>query len=193
MVRYGRPMTTDNDALRALRRTRQVRDLSGEPITDEQLEAILEVARWTGSSTNRQTWRFVVVRDPDRLRAIGLDESGERKGGIGHVAGAGAAIAIVMTTDKPTSETYDEARVAERILIAATAVGLAGAIGWVRDYQQAEVRAILGLPEDRVLRTIVSVGHPTEAGARPKSAPGEARRPLDELVYEERWGGSDGS
>jgi len=186
-------MTTDNDALRALRRTRQVRDLSGEPITDEQLEAILEVARWTGSSTNRQTWRFVVVRDPDRLRAIGLEASGERKGGIGHVAGAGAAIAIVMMTDKPTWETYDEARVAERILIAATAVGLAGAIGWVRDYQQTEVRAILGLPEDRVLRTIVSVGHPTEAGARPKSAPGQARRPLDELVYEERWEGSDGS
>lgn len=181
-------MTTDNDALRALRRTRQVRDLSGEPISDAQLEAILEVARWTGSSTNRQTWRFVVVRDPDRLRAIGLEASGERRGGIGHVAGAGAAIAIVMTTDKPTSETYDEARVAERILVAATAVGLVGAIGWVRDYQQAEVRALLGLPEDRVLRTIVSVGHPTEAGARPKSAPGEARRPLAELVYHERWG-----
>ena len=183
-------MTTDNDALRALRRTRQVRGLSGEPITDEQLDSILEVARWTGSSTNRQTWRFVVVRDPDTLRAIGLEPSGERKGGIGHVAGAGAAIAIVMTTDKPTWETYDEARVAERILIAATALGLAGAIGWVRDYQQAEVRAILGLPEDRVLRTIVSVGHPTEAGARPKSAPGEARLPLGELVYHERWGGA---
>jgi nitroreductase len=176
------------DTLRVLRRTRQTRDFTGEPIRDEALTEILEVARWTGSSQNRQSWRFIVVRDPDRLRAIGTDASGERKPGIGHVAKAGAAIAIVMTTDQPTWETFDEARVAERMLIAATALGLGAAIGWVRDHQQAEVRAILGLPEDRVLRTIVSVGVPTEAGARPKKAPGEARRPLDELVHRERWG-----
>jgi nitroreductase len=178
---------TTSDTLRVLRRTRQTRDFAGQPISDEALTEILEVARWTGSSQNRQSWRFVVVRDPERLRAIGTDASGERKPGIGHVARAGAAIAIVMTTDHPVWETFDEARVAERILIAATALELGAAIGWVRDHQQAEIRAILGLPEDRVLRTIVSVGVPTAAGARPKAAPGEARRPLDELVHRERW------
>jgi nitroreductase len=186
-------MTTTNEPIRVLRRTRQTRDMTGEPISDDELDQILEAARWTGSSTNRQPWRFVVVRDPEHLRQIGEVQPGERKPGIGHVAGAGAAIAIVMTADKPTWETYDEARVAERILVAATALGLAAAIGWVRDYQQEEVRAILGLPEDRALRTIVSVGHATAAGARPKSAPGEARLPLDELVHHERWGGQDGS
>lgn len=180
---------TTAETLRVLRRTRQTRDFTGQPIPDEALTEILEVARWTGSSQNRQSWRFVVVRDPERLRAIGTDAAtGERKPGIGHVAKAGAAIAIVMTTDQPTWETFDEARVAERMLIAATALGLGAAIGWVRDQYQAEVRAILGLPEDRVLRTIVSVGVATEAGARPKAAPGEARRPLDELVHRERWG-----
>jgi len=182
-LRYGRPMTTTDNTLRVLRRTRQTRDLAGEPVSDEALHEILEVARWTGSSQNRQSWRFVVVRDRDRLRRIG-----QGKAGIGHVATAGAAIAIVMTTDHPDWETFDEARVAERILIAATALGLAGAIGWVRDYYQDEVRAILGLPDDRVLRTIVSVGAATEAGARPKSGPGEARLPLDELVRWEEWG-----
>jgi nitroreductase len=180
-------MGTRDDTLRVLRRTRQVRDMTGEPISDDDLAAILEVARWTGSSQNRQSWRFVVIRDRERLRAIGTDASGERKPGIGHVAGAGAAIAIVMTRDQPTWETYDEARVAERILIAATALGLAGAIGWVRDHQQGDVRSILGLPEDRALRTIVSVGYPTETGARPKSVPGAARLPLEQLVHWERW------
>jgi nitroreductase len=93
----------------------------------------------------------------------------------------------IMPADGGNSALYDDGRVAERILVAATALGLSGAIGWVRDYQQEEVRAALGLPEDRAVRTIVSLGHPTEQGARPKAAPGEARLPLEELVHWERW------
>jgi len=181
-------MSNADDTLRDLRRTRQVRDLNGDPLTDEQLESILEVARWTGSSQNKQVWRFVVIRDRETLRRLGTDAvSGERKPGIGHLAGAGAGIAIVMPADGGNAALYDDGRVAERVLVAATALGLAGAIGWVRDHQQDEVRSVLGLPDDRAVRTIVSVGLPTEKGARPKAAPGEARLPLEELVHRERW------
>jgi len=35
----------------------------------------------------------------------------------------------------------------------------------------------------------VQVGHPTDAARRPKSAPGEARLPREEVVFEERWPG----
>ena len=45
----------------------------------------------------------------------------------------------------------------------------------------------LGVPEDRRARTLVSLGYPTEEGARPKSAPGVARRPLAEMVRFERF------
>jgi nitroreductase len=181
-------MSTADDTLRILRRTRQVRDLNGEPLTDEQLQAILEVVRWTGSSQNKQVWRFVVIRDRETLQQLGTDAaSGERKPGIGHLVGAGAGIAVIMPADGGNSALYDDGRVAERILVAATALGLSGAIGWVRDHQQEEVRSTLGLPADRAVRTIVSVGYPTEKGAQPKAAPGEARLPLEELVHWERW------
>jgi nitroreductase len=49
--------------LRALRRTRQIRQFTDEPVTETDLTAILEVARWTCSSTNRQPWTFIVIRD----------------------------------------------------------------------------------------------------------------------------------
>jgi len=48
---------------------------------------------------------------------------------------------------------------------------------------------LIGLPADRYVRTIVAVGHPTEAASRPKSAPGEARLPRSETVFRERWPG----
>jgi hypothetical protein len=46
---------------------------------------------------------------------------------------------------------------------------------------------MLGVPEDRQVRTIIAIGHPTAAARRPKSAPGEARLPREETVFEERW------
>jgi nitroreductase len=168
--------------LRTLRAVRSVRDFRSDPVPDEAIAEILEVARWTGSGMNRQPWTFVVVRERDTLRAIA-----EASPNTGHVAGAAAAIVIVMAGEMPERETFDEARAAERILIAATALGLASAIGWIMPKGQPAVAALLGVPEGRRVRTLVSLGYPGDIGARPKSAPGTARRPLEEIVRYERF------
>ncbi len=49
-----------------LRTTGAVRDFTGEPVDDATLYDILEVARFAPSGGNRQAWRVVVVRDPER-------------------------------------------------------------------------------------------------------------------------------
>ena len=43
------------------------------------------------------------------------------------------------------------------------------------------------MPADWFIRTIVAIGHPSEAAKRPKNAPGEARKPASETVFSERW------
>ena len=48
---------------------------------------------------------------------------------------------------------------------------------------------LLGLPPDRLVRTIIALGYPTEAARQPKAAPGEARLPRDEAIFRERWPG----
>ena len=170
----------DADAvLRALRRTRQIRHFTDEPVAETDLTAILEVARWTGSSTNRQPWTFIVIRDrADRERLAELAHWAR------HVAGAAMAIAIAMSGEDSEWDAYDEGRVAERILIAASALRLGAGIGWVPEASRSQVAAFLGLPATTFVRTIVSLGHPSEAARRPRSAPGTARRPLSELVRE---------
>jgi nitroreductase len=165
--------------LGTLRRTRQIREFTDESVDDAAIMAILEVARWTGSGANRQPWTFVIVHDPVERQRIA-----ELAPHAGHVAKAPAAIAIVMDGGTPKWDDYDEGRVAERILIAATALGLGGGIGLANGPERAEVGALLGALPPTYVRTIISLGHPAEAALRRHTGPGTGRRPLAELVRE---------
>ncbi len=89
-----------------------------------------------------------------------------------------------MGGDNPEWDAYDEGRAAERMLVAAGTLDLGAGIGWVQEAQRPAVAAFLGLTAPAFVRTIISLGHPTDAARRPRSAPGTARRPLAELVQE---------
>jgi nitroreductase len=178
-------VTGPADLLRPLRRTRQVREFTGEAVGREALDAIADVARWTGSSRNTQPWRFIVITNAATLRrlwTIGVPQTRA-------LETATAAIAVVLPVDDAheIGIAYDDGRAAERILIAAGMLDLGAGIAWVRADVRAAVSEVLGLPEDRFVRTIVAIGHPTDAARRPKSPPGEARLPHDETIFEERW------
>lgn len=173
------------DRVRPLLRVRQIREFTDQPASPAELTAIADVARWSGSSSNRQPWRFVVVRDVATLRR--LHEAGLPQ--TRALATATGAIVTVLPNepDRMESFAFDDGRAAERMLIAATFLDLGGAIQWVRPDVRPAIREILGLPTDRFARTIVAVGHPTPDARRPKSAPGTARLPRDQVVFEERW------
>jgi nitroreductase len=175
------PQTTDSRqgdlVLRTLRRTRQIREFTSEPVDDAALMAILEVARWTGSGANRQPWTFVIVRDAAERQRIA-----EFAPHAAHVAKAPVAIAIAIDGATPKWDDYDEGRAAERILIAATALGLGGGIGLVNGPERAEVGALLDVRPPSYVRTMISLGHPADAALRRHTGPGTGRRPLAELV-----------
>ena len=173
------------DAVRPLLQARQVREFTDEPVAAPSLDALADVARWSGSSQNKQPWRFVVVAEPDTLRA--LAEAGMPS--TRSLATAAAAIAIAMPDEpgRKVSNAYDEARAAERILVGASMLGLGAGIAWIPGEGRGAVSERLGLPEDRFVRTIIALGHPTMAARRPKSEKGEARLPREETVFRERW------
>src|SRR5581483_1333674 len=54
----------DEAALKFVRGLRAVREYTPEPVTEDELNAILEVGRWTSTGGNRQPCDVVVVRDP---------------------------------------------------------------------------------------------------------------------------------
>ena len=170
--------------IRLIRTVRQARQYTPDPVPDDVVAELLEVARWTGSSRNSQPWHFIAITDKEQLRKIS-----QLRTAINWVAGAPLAIAIVLDGQNETSEAYDEGRVTERILIAARMRGLGGGVAWYGDEsQRAEAKKILGIPEDRAARSVVVIGYPTSVtDPRPNRAtPG--RRPISELVSYNRFG-----
>lgn len=175
------PEAPSEGILRALRRTKQIRHFTDEPVDEAALHAILEVARWSGSSMNSQPWTFIVLREPSVRERIAEIAHYAR-----YVAKVPLAVAIVMPgTDDPETEAYDEGRVAERMMIAATAQGLGAGIGWTDgDAERAAVAELLGVTPPAFVRTVVSLGRPTDDALRPRTGPGTGRRPLAEFVKE---------
>jgi nitroreductase len=174
------------EVVRPLLRVRQVRSFTDDPVDPATVDAIVDAARWSGSSRNSQPWRFVVVRERETLRRMG--EAGLPQTRAVGTAATAVAIAMEQEQGAAVSHAYDEGRAAERMLIAASLLGLGAGIAWFRSEARPLVGELLGLPEGRFVRTVVAIGHPTRAAREPKVAPGTARLPRTETVFRERYG-----
>jgi nitroreductase len=183
----GGPPGSARNRVRPLVRVRQIREFTDEPVSPAELDAVVDVARWSGSSKNNQPWQFIVIRQPATLR--GIHEAGMPQTRSFQTATAGIAIVLPAEPAREIVDAYDDGRAAERILIAASILGLGAAIAWIRSDVRSAASDLLGLPGDKFVRTIVAIGHPSDAARRPKSAPGTARFPREETVFEERWPG----
>ena len=175
-----------HDVVEQIRTVRQARLYRPDPVPEEVVEQLLQLARWTGSSRNTQPWNFIVITDREQLRQIS-----QLRPPINWVADVPLAIAIVLDGANIPSEAYDEGRLTERLLIGACALGLGGGIAWFGDEsQEAEGKRILGIPPERTARSVVAIGYPTTTkDHRPnRNIPG--RKPLSELVSYNRWGAS---
>jgi nitroreductase len=168
-----------------LKRLRAVRQFRPDPVPQEVVNAVLVVARWSGSASNRQPWEFVVIRNKETLRALSAVE-----GYASHLAGASLGIVLVMAGDhgQVEQETFDEGRLSERIMLAAAAYGVGSSIGWFKRSGMTDAKALLGIPQERLVRTAISLGYPDEEARRARPRHAQARKPLSDIVHDERYG-----
>lgn len=159
-----------------LKNLRAVRQFQPAPVPEELVNDILDVARWSGSASNQQPGEIIVVRERATLRALGALE-----GYVKHVAGAPLAMVIVMPGKWDEGEIYDEARLSERIMLAALAHGLGSSIGWFGDDGSSQAKRLLSVPAGRRLRTAISLGYPVAPPRRGR------RKPAERLVRWERY------
>jgi nitroreductase len=180
------PMMDDRLArVRSLLSTRQYRLFDEKPIDERDLFALTEVARWSGSSRNSQPWRFLVVRDVGLIRQTG--DLGHPQTRSLHTAMAAIAIAMPDEESRAVGYAYDEGRAAERMLIGASMLGIGAGIAWIFAALRPAVGQLLGVPAGHFVRTIIAVGHPSEEGRARRAAPGMARLPREQVVFEDHW------
>ncbi len=170
------PQPAQKGALEVIKARTSIRAFTGEKLSEEQINTLLDAAMAAPTAANIQPWRFVVITD-DEVKA-GLYE-GERHKSM--VTTAGAVIIVCGETTRlrkphdaaadaqpeviPNNYWYEDCSAAtENLLLAATALDL-GAV-WLSCYPNEKsverIKAYLGLPETVCPLAIVPVGYPAE-------------------------------
>ncbi len=162
------------DTYERILRLRAIRDFTDEPLAAEHLDAILEAARWTGSSKNLQDWAFVVVRDPAQKRR--LSSCGD------FTTPLRAAPATIALVQEPGGYEFDTGRVAQNLMLAADAIGVASCP--ITLHREDDAARVLELPEGHRCRYAIALGYPAAASGPARFG---GRKPIDELVHDERY------
>src|SRR5436190_1059505 len=110
----------------------------------------------------------------------------------GHIAGAAVAIALVTpdpaAADAPLSVMFDLGQAAENMMLAALELGIGSCPATV--YQHDRARELLGYPLTHHCEYVLSFGYPADPAELSRPPRTGGRRPLSEIVHEERWSSS---
>ena len=179
-----------------------------DPIPDDVLDRILEAATRAPSGSNRQPWRFIVVRDREVKRRLGeLYREGQRRASGSpstREAGEEPVHFSIGMEDVPvlvmvcvelwpmrTTETYRGASIypaAQNLMLAAAAHGIGTRLTTIWQHCYADVASLLGVPEDWAMSALIPIGYPQP----PDHLGGSRRKPVSEVTYHDRWGNAGG-
>ena len=207
----------ERDAVyRAIHTRRDVRSqFRPDPIAEDVLRRLLEAAHHAPSVGFMQPWNFIVITDrgvkaqvqaafgrandqaaamfPDARRAL---YSAIKLQGISEAPvnlcitcdrSRGGPVVLGRTHNRDT-DLYSTVCAVQNLWLAARAEGIG--VGWVSIFDDADLRAILGLPDHVVPVAYLCLGHVHELHAEPElQARGWARRlEIDDLIFADGWG-----
>jgi nitroreductase len=165
----------------AIKIRKSVRGYLDKPVEEEKLTAIMEAARLAPSASNRQEWRFVLVREKEIRKKF--TEVSRGPAFIGHAPVIIAACADtdghVMSCGQP-SYPIDVAIALEHIALAAVELGLGAC--WIGAFNEQKVKQLLGIPEKIRVVELMTLGYPANPSPVEKK-----RLPLDQIVKYEHW------
>jgi nitroreductase len=164
----------------AIRQRYSVRAYQDRPVEEDKLTRIMEAARLAPSATNRQEWRYVIVRDPEKRRKLAEIAMGQQ-----FVAQAPVVIAACAVTDEHVMRCgqlcypINVAISIDHLTLQAVEEGLGTC--WIGAFREEETKELLGIPDEVRVVELVTLGYPADR-LRPKS-----RLSLEEIVMEESW------
>lgn len=160
-----------NELIQTIFSRRSIRKYTGEPVSEADVQTLLEAAMAAPSASNIKPWHFVVVTQREMLDAL-ADAHPHGK----MLAQAPLCIAVCGDPDLSRYWEQDCSAATENLLLAVSALGL-GAV-WLgvhpRDDRIGFTRRILDIPENIVPLNLISIGHPAEE-KEPRTQYDEAR------------------
>jgi nitroreductase len=166
------------DAFLAVASRREVRRYADRPIPAEVERRILDAGRVSGSSKNRQPWRFVVLSSPEAV-----ERAAAAVWAPDNVRGAALVVGVVVAGKGPVS--FDAGRAAQNMMLAAWNDGVVSCPNGIAD--AAAMGEALGLTDDDHFAVVLSFGYPAGSIDPEARSPEDwiaraDRKPLDEVV-----------
>jgi len=160
--------------MQAIKERRSIRRYQQRPVDDEILTTLMEAVRLAPSASNRQEWRFIVVKDRAQIEKLATI-TGQLFLATAPVIVAGVALnpERVMRCEVP-AYAVDLSIALTHLMLAAVEHGLGTCwIGW---FDQNEVKRTLRIPDEYKVVGLLTLGYPAE------SPDFRGRKPLNEVV-----------
>lgn len=171
------------------------RAFSDRPVSDRDLELILEAARWAPSSMNEQPWRFLVTRQAGE----GYDAMIATLTGNNPRWAVRAPILMLVMAHRQLSRIgvanpharHDVGLAVAQLTLQATHMGMG--LHQLGGFDAGKARAAFAIPEDLDLVSIIALGWPGDPEELPedlreRERVRSTRKPLSELVSYGRLG-----
>jgi nitroreductase len=168
------------NVMEAIRARRSIRSYQNRPVEEEKLQAVLEAGRLAPSASNRQEWRYVVVRDPALRKKLAEAANGQKFVAEAPVVLVGCAKTDGhrMTCGEPCYP-IDLAISMDHMTLKAVDEGLGTC--WIGAFDAQAVKKLLGIPDEIRVVELMPLGYPAgEPAARP-------RLPQAEIVMYDKW------
>lgn len=179
------------DVMDAILSRKSIRKFTDQDISEEIIQKILEAGIRAPSGGNRQPWRFIVVKDREKIRLFDPES---------HQPWVENAPAVIVVCANPhdTWEKYDEedscyildtAAAVENMLLAIHGLGL-GAV-WILSFSKRTVRKLLNIPLHWQIVSIIPFGYYQEKdstdfeGRNFNNIQVRPRKPLSAVAF---WG-----
>jgi nitroreductase len=171
---------TDMDVFTAIEKRRSVRAYKPAEVEEEKLRKILEAARLSPSASNRQDWKFIVVREKETKKKLARAAFGQSFIGAAPVVivACGTEPGTIMACGQPT-HTVDVSIACAFMMLLACDLGLGTC--WIGAFKEDEVKKILKIRDPVRVVAVIPLGYPDE------DPPQRDRKDLDQIICFEKF------
>src|SRR5205823_1335274 len=164
----------------AIRTKRAIRRFKDEALPEDAVEAILNAARRSPTSSNSQYLTYTAIRDKELQGQLATIRQGTR-----HLGTAPFVVVIVAQTSQWGENTvnFDTGQAVTYMMLEAWGMGIGSNVAWFG--KESPVGQILNLPADAHSEWAIGFGYPEDDTATSAPMKPGGRKPLEEVV---RWG-----
>ncbi|MCA9114521.1 MAG: nitroreductase family protein [Planctomycetaceae bacterium] len=169
------------------------RAMTGEPLTEGELNQLLEAARWAPSTYNEQEWRFLYGRRDTDHWPVYMNLLMEANQVWCKDAGVLVVIAshkVFARNGKPNPvHTFDSGAAFENMVLQAAEMGLVA--HGMAGFDRQKARRDLQIPDDYEVEAMVALGRPGDPASLPEELRERehptGRKPIAEISCEGRF------